>query len=227
MNQILLNIIIIAALTITITSCSKKKSKKIESLLISYIQNSPSYLEISSEKKNLFQEAKTLKPEEEANLETLARTQIKISNVFAEKLPALIKQEREVTLGLIHSWGEKKVQNITREVETDTLQELLATAIQANRAACERFHNFGRLASELNQMGKQTQALIEEGNVEKLKEFQEKFNHLGDLFKEEQVWLRAHPPLDNKEAVITAFKKEHQASKYLEDAIHLYHLNYN
>ena len=156
MNQILLNVVIIAALAFTITSCSKKKTKKMESLLISHIQNSSNYLEISSEKKNLFQEAETLKPEEGANLETLARTQIKISNVFAEKLPDLIKQEREVTLGIIHSWGEKEVQDITQEVgkiEADTLQELLATAIQANRAACRRFHNFGLLAGELTQMG--------------------------------------------------------------------------
>jgi hypothetical protein len=142
----------------------------------------------------------------------------------------LIQQEREVTLSLIHSWGEREVQDVTQEigkVETDTLQELLATAIRANRAANERFVNFQLLAAELIQMGEQAKALSEEGNIEKLKAFQEKFNQLAALAMEERDWLTANPPLENEEAVISSFKQTYQASEYLEDAIYSYNLKYN
>ena len=177
MNRILSNIIVIVALTTIATSCSKKDSTKRESPITSYIENSPNYLVIASKKEALFQAAETLKPGEEASLETLARTQIEISNVYAERIPALIQQEREVTLSLIHSWGKREVQDVTREigrVETDTLQELLATATRANRAANERFVNFQLLAAELIQMGEQAKALSEEGSIEKLNAFQKK-----------------------------------------------------
>ena len=230
MNRIILHIITIAALTASVTSCSKREAKKSGSPLTNHIQNSPDYLAISSEKESLFQTAETLKPEEEAGLEALAHTQIKIYNVYAEKIPALIQKEREVTLSLVHAWGKKEVQDVTREIgkiETDTLQELLATAIRANRAANERFVNFQLLAGELTQMGEQAKVLSEEGNVEKLRAFQKKFNHLGALILEERDWLASHPPLEKEEAVIAAFKQEHQASEYLEDAIHTYNLKYN
>ena len=230
MNRILSRIIVIVALTTIATSCSKKDSAKRESPITSYIENSPNYLVIASKKEALFQAAETLKPGEDASLETLARTQIEISNVYAEKIPALIQQEREVTLSLIHSWGEREVQDVTREigrVETDTLQELLATTTRANRAANERFVNFQLLAAELIQMGEQAKALSEEGNIEKLNAFQEKFNQLAALSMEERDWLTANPPLENEEAVISAFKQTYQASEYLEDAIYSYNLKYN
>ena len=44
---------------------------------------------------------------------------------------------------------------------------------------------------------------------------------------EEREWLEAHPPLESEEAVIANFKQKHQASEYLEDAIHIYNLKYN
>jgi hypothetical protein len=230
MNRIILHIITIVAFTATITSCSKKEAKKSGSPLASHIQSSPDYLAISSEKESLFQAAETLKPEEGAELETLACAQIKIYNVYAEKIPALIQKEREVTLGLIDSWGKTKAQNVTQEVgkvESDTLQELLATAIRANHAANERFVNFQLLAAKLTQMGEQAKLLSEEGSVEKLRAFQKKFNALGSLILEEREWLEAHPPLESEEAVIANFKQKHQASEYLEDAIHIYNLKYN
>lgn len=96
-----------------------------------------------------------------------------------------------MTLNLIHSWGEREAQDVSQKigkVETDTLEELLATAIRANRAANERFLNFQLLAGELTQMGEQAKVLSEEGNVEKLKAFQEKFNHLAALILEERDW---------------------------------------
>lgn len=225
MNRMIPNIIAIVILTVAMTSCSKK-----ESPLISHIQSSPDYLKISSEKESLFQAAETLKPEDGASLEALARTQIKIYNVFAEEIPALIRKEHEVTLSLIHSWGEREAQDVSQEigkVETDTLQELLATAIRANRAANERFVNFQHLVGKLTQMGEQAKALSEEGNVEELQAFQEKFNHLGAFIMKERDWLVAHPPLENKQSVIAAFKQKHQASEHLEDAIRSYNLKYN
>lgn len=225
MNRMIPNIIAIVTLTVAMTSCSKK-----ESPLISHIQSSPDYLKISSEKESLFQAAEKLKPEDDASLETLARTQIKIYNVFTEEIPTLIRKEHEVTLSLIHSWGEREAQDVSQEigkVETDTLQELLATAIRANRAANERFVNFQHLAGKLTQMEEQAKALSKEGDVEKLKTFQEKFNALGSLILEERNWLVAHPPLESEEAVISTFKQKHQASEYLEDAIHSYNLKYN
>lgn len=157
MNRMIPNIIAIVTLTVAMTSCSKK-----ESPLISHIQNSPDYLKISSEKESLFQAAEKLKPKDDASLETLPRTQIKIYNIFTEEIPTLIRKEHEVTLSLIHSWGEREAQNVSQEigkVETDTLQELLATAIRANRAANERFVNFQLLAGELTQMEEQAKAL--------------------------------------------------------------------
>jgi len=230
MNRIILHIITIVALTAAVTSCSKREAEKSGSPLTSHIQSSPDYLAVSSEKESLFRAAETLKPEEGAGLEALARTQINIYNVYAEKIPALIQKEREVTLNLIDSWEKKGTQNLTQEigkVEADTLQELLATAIRANRAANERFVNFQLLATKLTQMEEQAKLLSEEGNVEKLRAFQKKFNSLGSLILEERDWLEAHPPLESEEAVIANFKQEYQASEYLEDAIYSYNLKYN
>lgn len=201
-----------------------------ETSLSTFLAQSPALQTIALKKSTLLNEADTLKPQEGADLEALTRIQIKISDVFAEEMPKLIQEEQEAKLAAIQSWGERERQDVTHElgeVETTALCELLATKVRANQAALQRFANFQLLAQEATQMAGKAQALIDEGNQDTLQEFQEKFNALGALVLEERNWIVLHPPLENDQAVIAAFKEEHPSSQCLEGALSLYHSRYH
>ena len=204
-----------------------------------YLSNYEGLQAIAEEKSALDVQADEMEPKEGEDLVELTKVLGKLYVVYTTEIPPLIQREKEVKIEAINKWKERDISEVPdaeqiastalNQLEVQALRDLLATKIKANEISKERFVTLNLMA---NQLKAQAEDLIERSrtvnssNQAQLLQDQEAFNQFGAFIQDEQRWVMAHPPVENKEEIIQEWCMDHPHTEYLDQALESYQKTY-
>ncbi len=234
-----LSLILAFCFIFTYTSCSKLKEKKMSVSLDEYLNDYPGLQAIAEEKAALDAQADRMQPQQGEDLVELAKILGKLYTVYVTEIPPLVQKEKEVNVEAINNWKERSIDKVDNaaeiaeaalnQLEVNALRDLLATKIKANEISKERFATLNLMA---NQLKAQAEDLIERSrtvnpsNQAQLLADQEAFNQFGTFIRDEQRWVMAHPPIEDREKIIQEWRMDHPHTEYLDQALKSYQKTY-